>query len=440
MIRSVLPLALLVVGIYYASRGPFFALLVYFANAYFRPETYAWGDSLARLNLSLLIGISVIALTFVARQKLVWNGRVTLVWLFLGLSLFSSLASGYSDYSWPFAVEFLKIITVTYLLVILTDDSRKFRLVILMMVMSLGLEQAKQGWFYLLTSPGWRNDNPIPFLGDNNGTAVGMLMLVPLVGLLMQTTKGKWRQLFFGIVLIGCLYRALSTFSRGAFLASIAVAIVLSLRSANKLRNLAIILGVSLLILPMLPSVFWDRMETIQTYKEINDESALGRLHFWSVAMRMASANPIIGVGFNSYNRAYDEYDFSGGGYGRGYSVHSIYFGVLAELGYLGLFLYLSIIFSAFRASSYSRKVGFQREHRFFVVSASALEASLVAFLVGGSFVPLQYNEMFWHIIGLLIVLMRLAGQHQEPATAEICEYKGAAAMALNSQVTIGLH
>lgn len=438
MIRSTLPFILIVIGIYYACRGPFCALLVYFANAYFRPETYPWGDSLGHLNLSLLIGVSIIVLMFVTRQKLVWNGRVILLWLFLALSLFSSLASAYSDYSWPFAVEFLKVIAITYFLVILTDDFRKFRLVILVMVMSLGLEQAKQGWFYLLTSPGWRNDNPIPFLGDNNGTAIGMLMLVPLVWLLMQTAQSKWRQVCFGIVLIGCLYRVLSTFSRGAFLASIVVALVLSLRSANKLRNLAIILGISLLILPMLPSVFWDRMETIQTYKEINDESALGRLHFWSVALRMASANPIIGVGFNSYNRAYDEYDFSGGEYGRGYSVHSIYFGVLAELGYLGLFLYLFIILSAFRASSYSRKLGVQREDRPLSVSASALEASLVAFLVGGSFVPLQYNEMFWHIIGLSIVLMRLAVQHRESETAEICEYNGASVMAVKSQLTIG--
>lgn len=438
MIRSILPLTLVVVGIYYASRGPFCALLVYFANAYFRPETYAWGDSLRRLNSSLLIGMSIIVLMFVARQRLVWNRRVVLVWLFLGLSLFSSLASEYSDYSWPFAVEFLKVITITYFLVTLTNDFGKFRLVILVIVMALGLEQAKQGWFYLLTSPGWRNDNPIPFLGDNNGTAVGMLMLVPLVGLLMQTTQHRLRQLFFGVVLIGCLYRALSTFSRGAFLASIAMAAVWSLRSANKLRNLAIILGISLLMLPMLPSVFWNRMETIQTYKEVNDESALGRLHFWSVALRMASANPLIGVGFNSYNKAYDFYDFSGGEYGRGYSVHSIYFGVLAEIGYLGLCLYLLIIWSAFRACFYCRKLGLQRKHQFLVVSAGALEASLVAFLVGGAFVPLQYNEMFWHIIGLSIVLIRITVQHEESAAAPVTAYHIPPSMSLRSATTIG--
>jgi hypothetical protein len=45
--------------------------------------------------------------------------------------------------------------------------------------------------------------------------------------------------------------------------------------------------------------------------------------------------------------------------------------------------------------------------------SALALETSLVAFVVGGSFLPFQYNEMLWHIIGLTVVLERLAAQRE---------------------------
>ena len=78
-----------------------------------------------------------------------------------------------------FYTRIIKIIAITYILVIVTTDLERFRLVIAVMVLSLGLEQGKQGWFYLLTSPGGSNSNPVAFLGDNNGTAVGMLMLVP---------------------------------------------------------------------------------------------------------------------------------------------------------------------------------------------------------------------------------------------------------------------
>ena len=40
---------------------------------------------------------------------------------------------------------------------------------------------------------------------------------------------------------------------------------------------------------------------------------------------------------------------------------------------------------------------------------AVAFEASLVAFIVGGSFVSFQYCEMLWHYLALTIALERIA-------------------------------
>jgi putative inorganic carbon (hco3(-)) transporter len=237
-------------------------------------------------------------------------------------------------------------------------------------------------------------------------------MLVPLIGLLRQTTQNKWSKQFFGMMLIGCLYRALSTYSRGGFLAAIAMAGVWWLRSYRKLQGLVVLVLMLAIMVPMLPNAFWNRVGTIQTYEQEQDESALGRLHFWSTAIKMAAANPILGVGFSSYNNAYDAYDTSGGAYGAGRSVHSSFFGVLAEIGYAGFALYIVIIFCAFHACGQVRRLAFRNEGLSdFGKSAIALEASLIAFGVGGSFVIFQYNEMLWHIIGLSIVLRRLAVQ-----------------------------
>ena len=43
--------------------------------------------------------------------------------------------------------------------------------------------------------------------------------------------------------------------------------------------------------------------------------------------------------------------------------------------------------------------------------AAVALEMSLIVCLVGGSFVIWQYNEMFWHFIGLTLALDNIATQ-----------------------------
>ncbi len=421
MLRLAIFLIAAAIGTYYALQAPFYALLCYLANAYFRPEDWVWGDFVRSLRLSFVIGLYVIVSTVLSRHRLAWNGRIALLWSFLFLAFLSSLLSEHSTYSWPYVIEFVKVIVMTHLIVTLTDDFAKFRLVSLTIVLGLGLEQGKQGWFYLLASPGGANNNPVAFLGDNNGTAVGMLMLVPLAGLVMQTSQSKWVKRFFGGLLIGCVYRALSTYSRGGFLAAIAMGGVWILRTRHKVRNLLGTLVVLVIVLPALPDAFWNRMGTIRTYEEEEDKSAIGRFHFWSVAGDMAARNPILGIGFNSYNKAYDAYDFSAGKYGNERSVHSSFFGVLAELGYVGLFLYVLILLSAFRACAHVRRVASRNEALVDLgKGAVALQTSLVAFVVGGSFVPFQYNEILWHVIGLSMVLRRLAAQQEQVLSTKL--------------------
>jgi probable O-glycosylation ligase (exosortase A-associated) len=238
-------------------------------------------------------------------------------------------------------------------------------------------------------------------------------MLVPICALLAQTAQRKWEKFFYWALLMGILYRALSTYSRGGFLSCLALAGVYWLRSRQKLRGLFGMAIVIAIVFPVLPDAFWSRMQTIQTYEEVEDDSALGRLHFWAVALEMAKANPLLGVGYQSYNLSYNKYDFSYGRYGMGRSVHSSVFATLAEVGYLGTILFASILFCAFRSCHRVRKLVKNRQALWGLSqSAVALEASLIVFLVGGSFVIFQYNEMLWHCIGLTIALEEVANQH----------------------------
>ena len=43
---------------------------------------------------------------------------------------------------------------------------------------------------------------------------------------------------------------------------------------------------------------------------------------------------------------------------------------------------------------------------------ATAVQTSLIAFAIGGSFVIFQYTEMLWHFIGLTMLLHTLALAH----------------------------
>lgn len=425
MLRGLFVLIIIAVGSFYALQAPFYALLLYVWNAYFRPEAWAWGATsslLLRFQFSYCVGIFLVGYTLISKQRFHFSGQALLLFVMLGHALISSLLAEYPQYVWPYFIDFLKGIIITYLITVLANDRRKLYLLLLVMCLSLGLEATKQGCIQLLINPGGRNDNEIPFLGDNNGVAVGMLMLAPLVASVRNMTTSKWAKRFLGIMFVGIIYRALSTYSRGGFLSFLAFAGVYWLRSQQKLRSLLGFVVVAAIVLPVLPEQFWSRMETIQTYEEVGDDSAISRLHLWKVGALMGAKNPVFGVGFNGYNFSFDAYDFLDGRFGRGRSVHSSWFGVIAELGYVGMGFYLLNLLLAWRNCRFASRVARQdprlEDIRQF---SSAIEASLVVFCVGGTFLPFQYNEMFFHIVGCSMVLRALAtqAQNQDEARSE---------------------
>jgi putative inorganic carbon (hco3(-)) transporter len=417
MLRLIFVLGIAIVGFWYAVQNPYYALLFYTWNAYFRPEVWVWDGSLVTsLNLSLLLGLIVVVGTALTARHWPFNGHVALIVIFAGHCVVSTSLSEYA--LWPLLQEFLKIVLMTYLMTVLVNDLARLRTLLVVVALSLGFEAVKQGWFELFLHPGALNDNTLPMLGDNNGVAVGLWMLVPVLGALSQTTERRWYRRLSLAALCGTAYRALTTYSRGGLLAGIAVAAVYSMRSPKKLTILVAVLLVIALAVSVMPDAFWERMSTIREGETAEDRSAQGRFHFWNVAVAMANAHPIFGVGFRAYEAAYDDFDSSHGWFGTKRAVHSVWFGVLAELGYVGLALYGLIFFLAIRNCRRIQQlpqVG--REARELKIYAIALEAGLVAFVVGGSFLSFQYFEMPWHWVGLTIALSGVSKKLARPGT-----------------------
>ena len=417
MLRTLFVIAIILLGIRYSLKGPFYALLFYLWIAYFRPESWLWIDFVSTINLSLIVGVVVIVATFMTAQKLRGPVATSLMLLFLVQGLVSTLVSPEIAYAWPLWLNFAKSTIISCLMVSLITDERRLRMVLLVIALSLGFEGAKQGWAQLILNPGGQNLNQIPMLGDNNGVAVGMLMLVPILMALARTSSGRLERFMHRFVAVGILYRAVSTYSRGGFLSCGALLLHYVLRSKRKVVAIVGVALVAGLIVPVLPDAFWNRMQTIQTAADDTDSadfSIVSRLHFWRVALAMAADRPLTGVGHNAYNVMYDKYDSSAGEYGNSRSVHNSWLGIAAEQGYLGLAIFLALIASAFVACFRARRLA-KRDPtlQHFGQYAAAIEAALVVFAVGGTFVPWQYCEMLWHTLALSAALNQLVSARQ---------------------------
>jgi probable O-glycosylation ligase (exosortase A-associated) len=412
MLRTAFVIVLLLIGIRYSLKGAFYMLLLYLWIAYFRPDAWLWSGWFGQANLSFLAGFAVVVATLFSGQRFRLGIGQVLMLAFLLLALLSYAFSPFDHGEiWPSLADFVRVIVVNLIIIALVTTEDRLRLTLVVIAASLGFDFAKQGWALLILSPGASSTNGSPFLGDNNGVAVGLLALVPLITVVAATASRRWERYAWWTLAMGVIYRAIVTYSRGGFLSATALGLHYLMRAKHKFRALLGIAVVAGVLYQALPVDFWNRIGTLQTaatadLKDLNevDMSMSGRVFFWQIAMQMANDRPLLGVGFNAYNLAYDSYDVSHGAFGLHRSVHSIWFGLISELGYFGLVIFVLILMRAVFVNWRARRAAKYRPDLVRLVGyGTALEASLLVYSVGGSFVPHQYNEMLWHILALTI-------------------------------------
>src|SRR5262249_39295068 len=152
-----------------------------------------------------------------------FDTRCVVLALLVVHSFISSLLSPYANYALSHWQQFAIGALVTYVIFILTTDLSRYRGVALVIALSLAFENAKQGWVQMLLNPGGKNFNYNPFLGDENGVAIGMFMLVPVLIALARTASNRWEQRLHWFLAGGVLLRGIATYSRGGFLACVAL-------------------------------------------------------------------------------------------------------------------------------------------------------------------------------------------------------------------------
>jgi O-antigen ligase len=154
-------------------------------------------------------------------------------------------------------------------------------------------------------------------------------------------------------------------------------------------------------------------LQTIRTYEEIDETSALSRLHFWRVGLRMSADHPL-GIGLWNYESLYDSYDTLNGLYGRGRALHNTFLQALVEAGWCGGASYACMVGYAGLLCVRVRKRGScsslsPPDAQFLTSTGTAVLAALVGFSVGGFFSSAAYNDLVWLLFGLVAALDRIS-------------------------------
>ncbi|MBY0246078.1 MAG: O-antigen ligase family protein [Nitrospiraceae bacterium] len=246
------------------------------------------------------------------------------------------------------------------------------------------------------------------FLGDGNDFALSVNIAIPLCLFLMQSAQGFTRKVFFAGALTVLIFGVVATQSRGGILALASVGLYYWSRSERKLLGGIGLAVVVMFVFIVAPPQFFDRMGTMTQTGEEMEGSAQGRLLAWGAGVRMAMDHPLLGVGPGHYPVKYGA-EYKPEGYGLNeipwQTAHSSYFLLLGELGIPGLIFLLGIIGSNLAAGERTlRKIRPQlmKDDLGGQNLVVALNASLIAFMVGGAFLSGAYYPHIYVLAALL--------------------------------------
>jgi O-antigen ligase len=97
--------------------------------------------------------------------------------------------------------------------------------------------------------------------------------------------------------------------------------------------------------------------------------------------------------------------------------VHSIYFEVLGEHGWVGLILFLSILgFTWLKCGAIVRRAKGKAELSWARDLAAMIQVTLVAYMSAGAFLGLAYFDYVYHLVAIVVVVHVLVRQPQ-PST-----------------------
>jgi putative inorganic carbon (hco3(-)) transporter len=265
------------------------------------------------------------------------------------------------------------------------------------------------------------------FLSDNNAFGLGLLLILPLIFYQWHlTASGRLR---FGLVVVGFLVSVavLLTYSRGALLGVCAMGTVLWLRARAKFVTGLLIAAVVVSTYCFAPSAWFERMGSIEEYK--NDPSAMGRIELWKISLRIVELHPLTGGGFEvTKSPVITNGMLLGTDLPRltaPRATHSIYFDPLSEHGWPGLALFAAIlIYSLYNCSWLIRR----SRRRADLVWANMLgrtgQAVLVGYATAGAFLSLPYLDEYWCIIFTLDAARRLVAKElAAPANSSIAPF-----------------
>jgi len=415
--RDILIIAIVMAGALAALRRPWIGIMLWTWLSIMNPHRYTWGLAYST-PLAAIAAVSVVLGLLMTKDRespfkaspVTWM-MIFMVWISLSWLAGIDPAGDYEQWK-----KVMKIDLFIVLSLMLLHSKQHIFALMWVCAGSLALLGVKGGIFTLASGGNFRVWGPLgSFIADNNEFALALVMTVPLLRFLQLQLKNVWARHGMTAAMVLCVAAALGSQSRGALLAISAMGIYFWWHGKNKLGIGLMMLIIAVPLVIFMPESWSIRMSTIGAFEE--DASAMGRISAWWSAWNSAFHYPF-GVGFDSARAElfalYSLYDPTPR------AAHSIYFQVLGNHGFVGLFLFMGLFVATWRSASWLRSQKFSSPDKQWCSDMGTFcQVSLAGYVVGGAFLSLAYFDLPYNIM-VMVVLTRIWVEKQswltEPA------------------------
>lgn len=405
---------------YYILRNPFIGVALSIWTSLFTPNlwVFGFGQSL-RINFLFL---ALFLISFIINKSKIKNTNYTLTslcFMHIAFFLLGTLSAAFTisqeDVVWLEWSYFYKTLLLYFFVVVVVHTEIQVKTVIWAMILSVSFIGFTEGLKYVASGGGHVIEGVLMSkMQDRNALALAMNMILPLLFLLRNYTENAKVKNLLLIIGIFNILAIIGSFSRGGLIGLIVVGFFYFLRSDRKILISVFAVIIAISAVNFMPDRWSQRMNTIESADK--DESFLGRVVAWKQAVLIANDHPIVGVGFKGgqnqaiwtfYKPDFDIFNSiintSETNFVQAKAAHSIYFQVLGDMGYTGLFLFLLLLFTSYRFIRFAEK---NLSHdRFFHDLAGMLKISLASYAIAGAALSLPYFDILYVIFGLSTIV-----------------------------------
>jgi O-antigen ligase len=394
-----------------AQNLAFWAMCLYLVVEYVRPQqVFPALTGLAIGQITLLLALA--AHVFIGKWFEFRSPATLLFLLFTAIIVASSMTAFSSAMSFAELRNVWASWIVIYFLIVnvVNTEKRFFLFVSLWLLCHFYMSQggvkqfAARGFQFadwgITGQPGW--------FANSGEFAIAMCMFVALSWHFYRAARpylNRWKKVIVLAMPVTAILGVIGSSSRGAVLGLAGIGVWSVLRTKHRVRTMAGLCVLAATVWLILPPEQKARFSAIG-----EDNTSLTRITYWKAGLKMARDNPALGIGYGNWMTVYSRYYWDRTGVPQ--VSHNIFIQCMAELGYTGLVVFISLILATLWINRQTRTLARSSRgppNEFQIQMAYGLDAAMITYIVAGFFVTVLYYPFFWVNLALTVALNGIA-------------------------------